>query len=100
MKKFITREGQEFKIEVSYSLGGMNHVTSQVDKRGYSLFVIPVIREQREGYMVERTKSYTGYKKFLLEVGRKSKKAEQEAIHLAEEIEDELIDKILLTIER
>lgn len=95
MKKYIKREGQEFKVEVLYSLGGPNHITGEEDKRGYTLTVIPVIREKRDGYVVERAKSYAGYKKFLLEVSRQSKKAEEDAMEMAEKYESELIGFIL-----
>lgn len=95
MKKYIEVQGQEFKVEVTYSLGGPNHISGGEDKHGYTLTVIPVIREKRNGYVVERAKSYTGYKKFLLEVSRKSKKAEEEAVKMAEKYELDFIDLIL-----
>lgn len=99
MKKYITREGQDFKVEVTYSLGGQNYITGGTDKRGYTLTVIPVTREKRNGYVVERAKSYTGYRKFLLEVQRKSKKAEEEAISIAKEYELELLNLLLPQLE-
>lgn len=96
MKKYTKVKGQDFKIQVNYSKGGMNFITNQEEKRGYTLVVTPVKREQRDGYTVERTSVYSGYKMFLLEVGRKSKKSLEKAIDMAAKQEDKLIQNILI----
>lgn len=81
MNTFITEKGTELFWEVSYSLGGSNYFTGGVDPRGYSLFV----QRMKNRFVVHHNLSQpTGAnRKFLLEVGRKSKKQEERANELA-----------------
>lgn len=92
-KEYIERDGQTLKVEVYYSLGGMNYFASTNERRGYYLSVSPVNRTTSgNGIVIESYTAYTGIKELLLEVGRKSKKAEKEAEALASE---EKIEKLI-----
>jgi len=86
---------QAYQIEVSYDLGGMNYFTGNINPRGYSLSVRPVAITEREGgYRVVSYKGFSGVRYFLKGVTRKSKKAEREAIEMAnDDLIRELMDK-------
>lgn len=49
------------------------------DKKGYYLSIQPIHREEKEGRVYTEFMGFSGYKYFLLEVARKSKKAENQA---------------------
>ncbi len=83
--------GREIKVYVSYNIGGMNYFTGSVEQRGYYLHCTPVDRRENGGEIVT---AFTGAKQLLLEVKRKSKKAEQKAIELAKVEENELIQHV------
>ena len=72
------------KIEVYYNKGGMNYFHGKVERRGYYVSVVPVELTQCNGYQMESFMAFSGVKVFLLEVGRKSDKAYNEAVKLAE----------------
>lgn len=96
MKKFLelnnnSMEATHLKIEVYYSLGGYNCFTYKPETRGYYLSVSPVKRSTREGITFESYTAFSGVKICLLEVSRKSKKAEEKAHELSIEKESELI---------
>ena len=94
------REGMTsiLEVTVSYSKGGANFFQGTQEKRGYWLHVSPVGIEKADGYNV---KSFTigagpkGYKAFLLEVKRRTPKADAEALRLAALKERDLIEKVL-----
>lgn len=96
MKKFLelndnSMKATHLKIEVYYSLGGYNCFTHKTEARGYYLSVSPVERSTREGITFESYTAFSGVKICLLEVSRKSKKAEEKARELSTEKEPELI---------
>ena len=98
MKTYEKIEGsnKELKIEVYYSKGGMNYFSSQVEARGYYLSVSPVERQQQNSSIViESFAAFSGTKVLIKEVARKSEKAFQEAILLAEARIDELRKYVL-----
>lgn len=84
MKKYIPLvDGQELKVEVYYSRD------SRV--RGYYLSVTPVTRTATSiSYTL-----FSGASKLVLQVTRKSAKAEKEALELASLLEAELIATVL-----
>lgn len=94
------REGMESVLEVtvSYSLGGANYFQGTQERRGYWLHVSPIGIKKENGYNV---KAFTigsgpkGYKAFLLEVKRRTAKADADALKLAATKERDLIEKVL-----
>ena len=98
MKKFIAlkenRNANFLRIETHYSLGGYNCFTHKTEPRGYYLSVSPVQRYERDGVSFESYTAFSGVKLLLLEVSRKSKKAEEAAEKIASEKEPELIQYI------
>lgn len=68
------------KIETYYNLGGYNPFTSKQEERGYYLSVSPVERRRTDyGAMLESYVAFSGTKKCIKAVARKSKKAEEQA---------------------
>lgn len=99
MKKYLpvspnNKRITHIKVETDYSLGGMNLWTYRNEPRGYYLHVSPVERSERNGIVMEGFMAFSGIKKLLKEVSRKSAKAEQEAEKLAAQDEKELISYI------
>lgn len=96
MKKYLklaenSRKSTDLEIHVYYSKGGMNYFTSQNESRGYYLSVTPVERWRGMiGYV-----AFSGLKRCIKEVGRKSAKAEAEAERIAPEYEQDLINRVL-----
>lgn len=82
MKRYETVNGQEYRIEVDYTLGGYN------SQRGYYLHVQPVKRERGFEIFV----AYTGVKQLVKAVERKSNKAYNEALIIVER--DNMIQKL------
>lgn len=97
MKKFIATKSENvfLKVEVYYSLGGMNYFTYKSEPRGYYLSVMPIERIDRGSYFVETQAAFSGYKTILKEVKRKSKKAETEAEQLASELMQSIVNAVL-----
>ena len=93
-KEIQERDGKDFEISVWYSKGGMNYVNSKEGQRGYYFSFIPVTVVNHGNYQTVKKEAYTGFTGRLLEVNRKSKKKENEAIELAERKIEELIDLI------
>ena len=83
MKKYLKlkpndKRNTDLKLDLSYSLGGMNPWTYRNERRGYYLIITPV---ERDGIM-EGFEAFSGSKVLLKEVNRQSSKAEQEATAL------------------
>lgn len=96
-KKYIKAEGtgvNNLKVELYYSLGGMNYFTYKTEKRGYYLSVTPVEINNRDGWTSECYTMFSGIKQLVKEVGRKSAKAAEEATRLAIPWEDKLIEYV------
>lgn len=101
-KKYIsvqspTEEVTHLKVELYYSMGGWNYFVGRQEPRGYYLSVTPVKRWKSETATYEQFTAFTGCKTLIKEVARKSKKAEREAIALAESKEQELVAHITKT---
>lgn len=99
MKKYIDVTGENtkanaLKIEVYYSLGGMNLFTYKQEKRGYYLSVCPVEQEVIGSVTLESYTAFTGAKVLVKEVKRKSQKAENEALIIAANMENDLINYV------
>ena len=100
MKKYVALKdnGQRenyLKVETYYSLGGMNYFTYKQERRGYYISVCPVERWKTDtGFMMEGYTAFTGIKRLLKEVTRKSAKAEQEADKMAKDYENILIVEV------
>lgn len=99
MKKYIKIENTEnefLKIDVYYSLGGMNYWNGKVEPRGYYLSVQRVERKNEGSYTTESfTVGRGGVRSLLLEVKRKSDKAAAQAVELARAKEVELAKAII-----
>lgn len=94
-KEYINIDGQDYKIKVYYSKGGINCFTYRNEPRGYYLSVSPVKLEQRDGYSTETIVAFSGIKNILLEVNRKSNSSAQKALDLANnELVMSMIEKI------
>lgn len=96
MKKYIPlpvpeRKITHLKVEVYYTLGGMNYFTYKQEPRGYYLSVTPVERAERYGVSTEGFMAFSGTKKLVKPVSRKSEKAFQQAIEMAAAFENGLI---------
>ena len=75
------------ELEVCYSLGGTNVFTGKMEPRGYYLHCSPILVASRS----ITYQGFSGSKRCLLEVGRKSEKRKEEARHLAEKVVDKMI---------
>jgi hypothetical protein len=87
MKKYEKIEGtdKQLKIEIYYDKGGMNYFNGKNEPRGYWLSMRQVERKVEDhGVVIESYGMFSGAKAFLKEVKKKSDKAYQEAIALAE----------------
>lgn len=73
------------KCELYYSLGGMNYFTYKNEPRGYYVSVSPVERDIRpNGVTLESFRAFSGYKRCVVSVERKSKKAQEKALEVYE----------------
>lgn len=61
------------KIGISYSMGGMNYFTGDVEPRGYNLSVTPVKKENKNGYTCESFLLFSGVKKHIFEANKYNK---------------------------
>ena len=96
MKKYLNlTNGYELEIQVMYDLGGYNYFTSQQEERGYYLHVTPVKNVRLKDCTIQEYTAFSGIKKFILPVARKSQKKEEQAIELSKDSEKELIDYVL-----
>lgn len=78
-------------VEMDYNLGGMNYFNYQEVPRGYYLYVVPCTLEDRGTYQTVSQVLGKGLKILLKQVARRSKKAEDTAIQIAQERKAELI---------
>lgn len=95
MKKYIpiineTKNANFLKIEIYYSLGGMNYFTGRAENRGYYISVSPVYKNG----ITESYTSFTGIKHCLNTVSRKSEKAYNNALTIAPEILHTLVNAV------
>lgn len=98
--KYIPAKGHgvnNLKVDLYYSLGGMNYFTYKNEARGYYLSVTPVEVSEYHGCKCESTTLMTGVKKLVKEVSRQSKRAAEEATELAKGLEEMLIDYVCRT---
>lgn len=95
MKKYIPLKANDkatdLRVELIYDLGGYNLFDYTKKPRGYYLVVTPVTRQP--GF--ESFTAFTGVRKCIKEVKRKSKGAELAAIKDAELIEKAMIGHVL-----
>lgn len=95
MKKYIPLKANDkatdLRVELTYDLGGYNLFDYTKKPRGYYLVVTPVTRQS--GF--ESFTAFTGLRKCIKEVKRKSKGAELAAIKDAELVEKEMIGRVL-----
>ncbi len=95
-KEYIEREGLTLKIQFSYDMGGMNYFQGCTMQRGYYLSVTPVeITRHEHGLQSESSSAFSGTTTCLLEVKRKSPKAEAEAMKLVDSKKEILIQNVL-----
>lgn len=78
-------------VSMDYNLGGMNYFNYQEVPRGYYLYATPCKLEDRDGYRTVTQVLGKGLKILLKQVARRSKKAEDTAIQIAQERKAELI---------
>ena len=99
-KKYIpvrsktTSKVNNLKLEVYYSLGGINYFTYKNEPRGYYLSVSPVERVQHDGYVTESVVLFSGIKKLVKEVAKSGKKHAEDAITISKNYWHELIDYV------
>jgi len=92
-KEATERTGEHFiKVYISYDIGNSSgyHET----KRGYTLHCQPVGRRNLGNYISEFCIPTNGYKLFILEVTKKSSKAESQAIDLAREVYKDMLARV------
>ena len=78
------------KIEIFYSLGGMNYFYGKSEPRGYSVSFTTV--ERGEDFEKYAPMSDENFRIFIKEVKRKSKKTERELIEFIGSIIEELFE--------
>jgi hypothetical protein len=74
-KYYLTRDGQEYKLELYYSKGGVNYFSGSNIDRGYYVSVVPVTRKfnpynlgakvEGDGYWSETFIMFNGCKRFI-----------------------------------
>ncbi len=102
MKKYEKIEGtdKQLKIEIYYDKGGMNYFNGKNEPRGYWLSMRQVERKVEDhGVVIESYGMFSGAKMFLNEVKKKSDKAYQLALSMAEEKIEELRGHVLAKAE-
>lgn len=82
------------KCELYYDLGGYNVFSYKEEPRGYYVSTSPVTRGEVDGYVMESYVAFSGYKKCIHEVKRRSKKAEEKAKEIA--FSDGMLAEVLL----
>lgn len=99
MKEYMhiipTDNANRIKVEVYYSLGGMNYFTYENESRGYYLSVSHVNHATSGGVRMESFVAFTGTKQLILPCKRRSAKREAQANELAKEQRDALIQYVL-----
>lgn len=81
----------DLRVELTYDLGGYNMFDYTKKARGYYLVVTPVTRDAH----MESFTAFTGLRRCVKEVKRKSKGAELAAIKDAELVEKAMIGRVL-----
>lgn len=89
MEKYVELSGNNERathlwIRVYYHLGGCNVFTYRNEQRGYYLSVTPVMRESRNGCEMISMTAFSGVKKCVKAVARKSAKAAAQAAENAQ----------------
>ena len=94
-KEYITAKGENkyLKVELYYSLGGINYFTYKTERRGYYLSVCPVERSRCGSGWMESYAAFTGSKILVQECARKSRAAEQKALGQYDNMKAMLMDK-------
>ncbi len=99
MKNYIKVSGSNntnyLRVDFDYSKGGYNYFTGKAEPRGYYIHVSPVNRENKGDYFMESYTAFSGIKDCILEVTRASKKAENQAAEIFEQVKDRYINYIL-----
>lgn len=92
-EKYITVDtNTKLHVYVEYDMG--SEWSYNKHPRGYYLSVNPITVERIGGVSFNRYEAYTGVRDLLLEVSRKSKKAEKQALSIAETKEQILVDYV------
>ena len=92
--------GKYLKVELYYSLGGINYFTYKNEPRGYYLSACPVERrEYAPGLMMEGFTAFTGTKMLVEPCERKSKGAEARALAKYDECKAQLMPEFAAMIE-
>lgn len=99
MKNYIERGGKTFSVSVSYNKGGINMWTGKEQQRGYYLNIRAVTLEKTATYTSESFIIGSGYSKFLMGVGRQSKKGLDSAVVEARNWIDPIIEQILSEVD-
>jgi len=88
-------DGRELKISVDFTKGGRSMGTGEMHASGYYVSVTPVLRENKDGYISESMNPFNGFRKHLLDAGRRSAKRAQTAIAIMEEQQKEIFDNYI-----
>lgn len=96
MEKYVELSGNNGRathlwIRVYYHLGGCNVFTYQNEQRGYYLSVTPVTLENKYGCNMISMSAFTGIKKCVKAVTRKSAKAAAQAAENAQNYIHDLV---------
>lgn len=95
-KEYEEVNGQTYKIEIFYDLGGFSYFTYKEVKRGYYVCVSPVTLENRGSYTVETSEAFSGVNYMLFEASRRSKASAEKAINMtAGKLKNDLIDYVI-----
>lgn len=93
VKEYRKINGQDYKMEVYYNIGNDGY---RPVKRGYYVLIVPVqIQEYENGVICEVTSAYSGAKRLLLEVKRKSKKSEKIALGEFDKVKSTMLDYVV-----
>lgn len=92
-KEYIKAKGENnyLKVELYYSLGGMNYFNYKNEQRGYYVSVCPVQRESRNCFTSESYTAFSGRKMLVEPCARRGKKAEENALSKYEEAKKTLL---------
>jgi len=97
MKTYLntTEENKKVKITLTYDKGGINMFTQKEKKRGYYLAAQPIeIKQYENGINIESFIAFSGVRKCILEVKRKSDKGYNEALKMYENNINELLEYV------
>lgn len=99
MEKYVELSGNNgcathLWIRIYYHLGGCNVFTYQNEQRGYYLSVTPVTLENKYGCNMISMSAFTGVKKCIKAVTRKSEKAAAQATENAQNYIHDLVTHV------